>query len=224
MLLKDKHILVTGANGALGQAVVAKARTLGARLVLVDMAVPTGEEGDLCLAVDLTDREQVEACFSRIGPIDAVLHLVGGFDMGEQVIDGASSCWEAMFRINVLTFQNVVSQAVPPMLDRRRGAIVSVGALSALKGLPGMGAYCAAKSALMRLTESLSAEVKAKGINVNAVLPSIIDTPRNRMDMPDADSSAWVAPEDLANVICFLASDHARAIHGAMVPVAGLTG
>jgi NAD(P)-dependent dehydrogenase (short-subunit alcohol dehydrogenase family) len=85
-----------------------------------------------------------------------------------------------------------------------------------------MGAYCAAKAVVMRLTESLSGELKGKGINVNAVLPSIIDTPRNRADMPNADPGTWVAPEDLAQLICFLGSDAARAIHGALIPVTGL--
>ena len=86
-----------------------------------------------------------------------------------------------------------------------------------------MGAYTAAKSTVMRLTEALSQEVRAQGVNVNAVLPSLIDTPRNRADMPDADFATWVSPHDLAEVVCFLSSDRARAVHGALVPVVGLS-
>ena len=123
----------------------------------------------------------------------------------------------------MFAMQNAVRAAVPGMIERGRGAIVNVGALGALKGQAQMSAYCAAKSVVMRLTESLSAELKHHGVNVNAVLPSMIDTPRNRADMPDADPSLWVSPQDLGNVICFLGSDAARAIHGALLPVAGLS-
>ena len=101
--------------------------------------------------------------------------------------------------------------------------MINVGAFSAQRGLAKMGAYIAAKSAVIRLTESMSAELRDKHINVNCVLPTIIDTPENRADMPDADPARWVAPQDLANVIAFLASDAARAIHGAALPVTGLS-
>jgi NAD(P)-dependent dehydrogenase (short-subunit alcohol dehydrogenase family) len=112
---------------------------------------------------------------------------------------------------------------MPIFLARGRGSVVNIGAMSAREGQANMSAYCAAKSVVMRLTESLSKELRNKRVNVNAVLPSIIDTPRNRADMPDADFSRWVSPDDLANVICFLGSDAAAAIHGALVPVVGLS-
>ena len=143
--------------------------------------------------------------------------------MGDTAYDAHSPQWEAMFRLNVVTAQHAIQAVVPRFLAQRRGAIVNVGAMSAREGQAAMSAYCAAKSAVMRLTESLAKELRAQGINVNAVLPSIIDTPRNRLDMPDADFAAWVKPHDLANVICFLASDAATAIHGALIPVVGLS-
>jgi NAD(P)-dependent dehydrogenase (short-subunit alcohol dehydrogenase family) len=130
--------------------------------------------------------------------------------------------WEALFKLNVTTMRNVLKAIVPTMIERAKGSIVNIGAMGALTGAAEMGSYCASKSVVMRLTESLSAELKHHGINVNAVLPSIIDTAANRAAMPDADPSNWVAPEDLAHVICFLGSDRSRAIHGALVPVAGL--
>jgi NAD(P)-dependent dehydrogenase (short-subunit alcohol dehydrogenase family) len=126
-----------------------------------------------------------------------------------------------MFRINVETMRNAVRAAVPALRQRGGGAIVNVGALSAREGQAQMSAYCAAKSTVMRLTESLSKELRAEQINVNAVLPSILDTPRNRADMPDADFSRWVSPDSLAGVMLFLASDAARDIHGALLPVSG---
>jgi NAD(P)-dependent dehydrogenase (short-subunit alcohol dehydrogenase family) len=130
--------------------------------------------------------------------------------------------WSGMFAINVTTLRNVVAAVVPGMAARGSGKLVTIGAYSALRGQAQMAAYCAAKASVMRLTESLSAELEVKGINVNGVLPTLIDTPKNRADMPNADFSTWVKPEDLANVICFLGSDSARAVHGALVPVAGM--
>ena len=118
---------------------------------------------------------------------------------------------------------NVIEAVVPKMQARGRGAIVNVGAMSAREGQANMGAYISAKSTIMRLTESMAKELKHEGINVNAVLPNIIDTPANRAGMPDQDFKSWVSPESLANVMCFLASDSAAAVHGALVPVSGLS-
>ena len=123
--------------------------------------------------------------------------------------------------LNARTLVHVAHAVVPGMCERGSGKIVTVGAAAAARGAAHMGAYCAAKSALIRLTEAMSAELKDQGINVNCVLPSIIDTPDNRSAMPDADASRWVAPQALAEVIAFLGSDGARAIHGAAIPVTG---
>jgi NAD(P)-dependent dehydrogenase (short-subunit alcohol dehydrogenase family) len=109
------------------------------------------------------------------------------------------------------------------MIAAGGGKIINVGAFAAQKGAANMGAYIASKSAVMRLTETMAAELREKNINVNCVLPTIIDTPENRAAMPKADPTRWVAPDDLANVVVFLASDEARAIHGAALPVTGLS-
>jgi NAD(P)-dependent dehydrogenase (short-subunit alcohol dehydrogenase family) len=174
------------------------------------------------LVLDLADAAATQAALAAAGRIDALFNLAGGFSMGPRTWEVTDAEWREMFNINVTTLQNAVRAVVPGMLEHGRGAIVNVGALGALKGQGQMSAYSAAKSVVMRLTESLSAELKGKGINVNAVLPSMIDTPRNRADMPDADHTRWVSPRDLGAVICFLGSDAARAIHGALIPVAGL--
>ena len=128
-----------------------------------------------------------------------------------------------LFDLNVRTVLHAARAVVPRMLAAGHGRIVNVGAFAAQKGAADMGAYVAAKSAVIRLTESMAAELRDKGINVNCVLPTIIDTPENRKAMPEADPARWVAPDDLASVIAFLASDAARAIHGAAVPVTGLS-
>jgi NAD(P)-dependent dehydrogenase (short-subunit alcohol dehydrogenase family) len=224
MDLQGKLVAITGANGALGRAVAECAAAHGAQCVLLDLDFAP----DLVAAaapvqrVNLGDRAATADCFAAIGRVDVLFNVAGGFAMGESAWEADEAAWESMHTINVRTMQNAVRAAVPGMLERGRGAIVNVGALGALRGLGQMSAYCAAKSTVMRLTESLSAELRDKGINVNAVLPSLIDTPRNRADMPQADHSRWLKPQDLASVICFLGSDAARAIHGALIPVTGL--
>jgi NAD(P)-dependent dehydrogenase (short-subunit alcohol dehydrogenase family) len=228
MNLSGKTVVITGASGGLGKTVAARAQSLGASLALLDVAFPAAElekreAGVTRFAVDLTDAGATRACFEQIGRFDALFNLAGGFDMGPAVHEITDQQWDFLFKMNVTTLQNTVRAAVPKLIAQGRGAIVNVGALGALKGQGNMGAYCASKSVVMRLTESMSAELRDKGINVNAVLPSIIDTPRNRADMPDADFSKWVTPEQLANVICFLAAEEAGAIHGVLLPVSGLS-
>lgn len=220
-LSSPARVLVTGANGALGRAVVAAALASGAVVISVDLAFDgVAAERESRLAVDLTDATATTAALSPLADIDALYNVAGGFTMGEDAFD-AGPHWDEMFRINVETLRNVLRAVVPGMRQRGSGRIVNVGALSAREGQAGMSAYCAAKGSVMRLTESLSRELRGSGINVNAVLPSILDTPRNRADMPDADFSRWVTPASLAGVMLFLGSAAARDIHGALLPVCG---
>ncbi len=219
-MLEDKTLVVTGAAGALGRAVCDKAEALGARTARLDIAFSS--KNDNCFEVDLTNRVALTSTFDSIGDFDVVCNIAGGFAMGADSWADEND-WDSMFKINVETLRGVLSEAVPRLLDRGAGAIINIGAYGAREGQGGMSAYTAAKSTVMRITESLSAEVREKGINVNAVLPTVIDTPANRAAMPDADPAQWVSPEDLASVICFLGSDAARAIHGALVPVRGLS-
>jgi NAD(P)-dependent dehydrogenase (short-subunit alcohol dehydrogenase family) len=155
--------------------------------------------------------------------IDVLANLAGGFRMGELVHSTSDATWNFLLDLNARTLLHAVRAVVPRMLAQGGGKIVNVGAFAAQKGAAQMGAYVAAKSVVIRLTETLAAELREKNINVNCVLPTIIDTPENRAAMPKADPGRWVAPADLANVIAFLASDAARAIHGAALPVAGLS-
>ena len=226
-------VVVTGAAGNLGQAVVAHFAAQGARLALLNRQRATLEatfsasDDCLLLPADLLDAAQTAAAVAtavqRFGRIDALCHLAGGFRMGEAVHETSAATWNFLADINVRTLLNVAQAVVPQMLAQGRGHIVTVGAASALRGAAQMGAYTAAKSAVIRLTESMSAELRVRGINVNCVLPTIIDTPENRAAMPKADPARWVAPAALAEVIGFLCSDAARAVHGAALPVAGLS-
>ena len=217
-------VVVTGANGALGRAVVNLALARGAQVVGVDMAFADTPcaSGERRLSVDLCDPAATQLQLGNVGDFDVLCNLAGGFAMGETAFDAGEN-WAAMFQINVETLRNATRAAIPVLRRRGGGRIVNVGALSAREGQAQMSAYCAAKSTVMRLTESLSRELRGEGINVNAVLPSILDTPRNRADMPTADYTRWVSTEALAGVICFLASSSAGAIHGALIPVAGLS-
>jgi NAD(P)-dependent dehydrogenase (short-subunit alcohol dehydrogenase family) len=230
--MTGKVVLVTGAAGNLGRACAAAFEQAGARLVLADQAREAldgafGEETDdrLHAAVDLTDPTSaamlVELAVNHFGRIDVVANTVGGFHAGPKVAEDTPEAWSTMLTLNLETAVNLARAVMPAMSAAGGGRIVNVGARPALAGVSGMGAYAASKAGVLRLTETLAAEGKRDGIAVNAVLPSILDTPENREAMPDAKHDRWVAPAALADVIVFLASDRARAISGAGVPVYG---
>lgn len=229
-----RTVVITGAAGNLGRAVADSFARNGDALVLVDRSVegleraygaPTAER--MLVAVDLLQAEEVEQAVGRVaaqfGRIDVLCNLAGGFAMGTPVHATAEADWQRMQDLNVRTLLNMARAVVPGMLQRGRGKIVNVGANAAQRGAAHMGAYIASKAEVLRLTETMAAELREHGINVNCVMPSIIDTPQNRGDLPDADPKRWVAPEQLAAVIAFLASDAADAVHGACIPVTGLS-
>ncbi|MGI4815041.1 MAG: SDR family NAD(P)-dependent oxidoreductase [Janthinobacterium lividum] len=227
-------VVITGACGTLGRAVARAFEAAGASLVLLDLKQASlnaafGANGprQWAQAVDLLDAAQtsaaLQAALARFGHIDVLCNIAGGFQMGDPVHLLSDQTWDMMLDLNARTVLHTVRAVVPGMIAAGAGKIVNVGAFAALRGAPDMSAYGVSKSAVMRMTEALSGELREHGINVNAVLPTIIDTPENRRGMPDADPSRWVAPDDLAQVILFLASDAARAIHGALLPVTGLS-
>lgn len=226
-----KVIAVTGGFGTLGAAVGAHALEQGWDLALIDRApVPDGlalakQPNVLALGgVDLADAGSAGAAMDRIiarfGRLDALANVAGGFRWQTHE-DGALESWDWLYTINVRTCATASRAALQHLQASGKGAIVNVGAYAAIKSGMGMGAYAASKAGVLRLTESLAEEMKDKGVRVNAVLPSIIDTAPNRADMPDADTSRWVKPSELAAVILFLASDQASAVTGALVPVLG---
>lgn len=224
--MAGRVIAVTGAFGVLGSAVARAAADQGARLALIDYAQEgPAPQGALVLpGVDLTDANQagaaIDAAAERFGGLDALLNIAGGFRW-ETIEGGDWRTWPDLYRLNVLTAANASRAAIPHLKRSAAGRIVNVGSNAALKAGLGMGAYAASKVGVHALTQALAEELKGEGVTVNAVLPSIIDTPANRADMPKADVSAWVAPEDLAAVILFLASEAAKAVTGALLPVTG---
>jgi len=226
---RGKTCLITGAAGNLGRAVAGAFATEGASLVLMDhqkdhlqSAYGNEGEGKRFALADLRDAQSVARALPPEIRIDILCHIAGGFRMGQPVHETPDEIWDLMLGLNAKSVINCARAVVPGMLARGQGKIVNVAALAGLSGKANMGAYIASKSVVIRVTESMSAELRDKGINVNCILPSIIDTPQNRADMPKADPRRWVAPEALADVVLFLASESARAIHGAAIPVSGL--
>ncbi len=224
-----RTVVLTGASGNLGRAVASAFAGTGASLALLDVKPGSIQDAakQVFVQTDLFDAQSVQAAadqvLQRFGRIDVLCNLAGGFRMGAPVHETSAQDWDFLFDLNARTVLHTAKAMVPAMLERGGGKIVNVAAYAAQKGAARMGAYAASKSAVIRLTETMAAELREHNINVNCVLPTIIDTPQNRADMPKADPRRWVAPADLAQVIVFLASDAARAIHGAALPVSGLS-
>jgi NAD(P)-dependent dehydrogenase (short-subunit alcohol dehydrogenase family) len=218
-------ILVTGAAGVLGQAVIATLTARGEAVAAVDLAPTIPQAGQRLSfgGVDLADPAAGMALAAQLdGPLTGLVNVAGGF-VWETVGEGGWASWERMYRINVQTAFEA-SRLALPALRSTRGAIVNVSAAATARAGAGMGAYTAAKSAVSRLTEALAAEELANGVRVNAVMPSVIDTPANRRDMPDADPDRWVTPTEIAEVVAFLLSPAASGVTGALVPVVGRVG
>jgi NAD(P)-dependent dehydrogenase (short-subunit alcohol dehydrogenase family) len=227
--MREKVIVVTGGFGVLGRAVAEAALAAGAFVAIPEREeagkIPARDRLMVLAGVDLADfasaKQAIDAFAARFNKIDGLANIAGGFRW-QTVNDGDPSIWTDLFRMNLLTAVNATKAALPH-LRASRGAIVNVGSAPAKKAGAGMGAYAASKAGVLRLTESLAEEEKKAGVRVNAVLPTIIDTPRNRADMPKADFSRWVKPEDIAKAILFLLSDDASAITGAELLISGQT-
>jgi len=233
--LTNRVVVIAGASGNLGQAIARAFYAAGANLVLLDRAsdrLPglfpelAGSPDHLLFgSVDAADAESVEravhSVLERFGRIDVLVNAVGGYRAGQPVHETPLDTWDFMLNLNARTALILSQAVVPTMLAQGSGKIVHVAARAALAGAAKAAAYSASKSAVVRLVESLAAELRQANINVNCVLPGTIDTSQNREAMPKADHSRWVPPEAIADVILFLASDAAWAVNGAAVPVYG---
>jgi NAD(P)-dependent dehydrogenase (short-subunit alcohol dehydrogenase family) len=224
--VQGKIIVVTGSLGALGKVVAETAQSRGARVAGIDHApsqVSATPESIEIGGVDLSDAVQaktaIEAAAKHFGKLDVLINIAGGFAF-ETVGDGDIKTWQRMHALNVLTALNTSRAALPHLAASNAGRIVNIGAMGALQAGSGMGPYAASKAGVHRLTEALANEWKGK-VTVNAVLPSTIDTRANRADMPKADFSKWVTPQELAEVILFLVGAAASGITGALIPVGG---
>lgn len=227
-------VVITGAAGNLGRAVAQTFATQGAHLALIDRNADglqttiescSGQASAHAFETDLIDPasvgESIAAILDAFGKIDVLANIAGGFRMGPLIQDTEDKDWDFMMDLNARSVFNTCRRVIPAMLDNGSGRIINVSARAAEQGKGKMGPYCASKAAVLTLTESLAAENKFNNLNVNCILPGTIDTPQNRKDMPDADFDKWVPPAALADVVMFLASDAARCVTGAAIPVYG---
>ena len=233
--LAGKVVIVTGSVGNLGSATARALREAGAKTVLLDRSderlrenypdLIDSPEHFLVGGVDLTNPDSLErmaqSARERFGRIDALVNTVGGYRGGKPVHEMDLADWDFLLGVNLRTTLQCCRAVIPQMLRQGYGKIVNVASRDGLMGSAGYSAYSASKSAVLRLTESLAAELKNSNINVNCIMPGTIDTPQNRKAIPNGDFTKWVAPEAIGDVILFLISDAARAINGAAVPVYG---
>ncbi len=232
----NKVIVITGAAGALGQAVASYFSSSGAKVAYLDYSEDAfkasfgdykNDDQHSYIVTDLTSRASCQQAADHIieqwGNIHVLANIAGGFTMGEPVHETSDDTWDFLFNLNTRSIVNTSAAFVPNMLNSGSGKIINISAGAAHQGIALMGAYVASKSAVLRLTETMAQELRTQNINVNAILPGTIDTDRNRQDMPDADHDSWVKPEKIAEVIGFLCSGAASAIHGAGIPVVGLS-
>lgn len=227
-------VIVTGAAGNVGRALLTTLAGRGNRIIAVDRQAEAmnellkpfgGNDRHLVLPdLDLSDPaacdKAVQAGLAKFGRIDGLAHTVGGF-AAAGATEGGPDLWDTMYRLNVLTTLNMFRAVLPPMRAVGQGSLVAIGAGAAIKAPSGLAAYAGAKSAVHRLVESFADELKSVGIRVNAILPSIIDTPQNRAAMPDSDHKAWVQPREIADAIAFLLAEDASGVTGAFIPVSG---
>jgi NAD(P)-dependent dehydrogenase (short-subunit alcohol dehydrogenase family) len=232
--LKNKIAIVTGGTGALGKAITMAFLEEGAKLVCTYIL---DKEKKQCLSLtknhkdkivfiraDVTKEKDVLNLITntirKFKRVDILVNVVGGFAYS-YIKDTDERTWDLMANLNLKSAFLCSKYVLPLMIEQNHGKIINISSRPALKGSAGVGAYSASKAGVLNLTETIADEVKDYGINVNAVLPSTIDTPANRRDMPEADFSKWVKPKEISRVIVFLSSDDSKPISGAGIPVYG---
>ena len=235
MAKQNRNVLITGGTGILGSAVTKAFLAQGdtvAVTYLFDNEVERFKQHNPKLSEDVTFlfanvteeaevQKTIETFITQFGHLDILVNIVGGFIGGIPITELEEDRWDFIMNLNLKSVFLCCKSVIPHMTERGYGKIVNVSARAGLKGEAGLSAYCVSKGGVRTLTESLAAEVMDSGINVNAIMPSIMDTPMNREAMPDEDHSRWVKTEDVAKVICFLTSDDALIINGAAIPVYG---
>jgi NAD(P)-dependent dehydrogenase (short-subunit alcohol dehydrogenase family) len=226
--MNEKSALVTGADGGLGIHVTKALLDAG---FLVAGLAPKIKQSDFdsprftALPATLDTLEAAKRCadavITKFGKIDTLAHLVGGFAGGSTVAETDDTTFRRMFEMNVDSAFHIVRAVLPHMRNAGAGRIIAIGSRAAESPGAGVGAYSASKAALVSLIRTVALENKDSGITANVVLPGTIDTPANRKAMPGADTSQWVQPSAIASLIVWLASDSAKDVTGAEIPVYG---
>ncbi len=234
--LTGRVAIVTGGGGALGRGVTSALIAAGAVVIITDRvregmdalmhALPEGARGQCnVIQADIGSEQGAASVIHQTveahGRLDILVNIVGGYAGGPTVTETDLATWQGQFELNATTAFLMARAAVPVMQGRGWGRIVNVSSRVARTAPAGLGAYAVSKAAVITLTEVLANETRDHGITVNAVLPSVIDTPANRRDMADADFDRWVKPEEIGGVIRFLVSEESGIISGAAIPVYG---
>ncbi|MBW2235336.1 MAG: SDR family NAD(P)-dependent oxidoreductase [Deltaproteobacteria bacterium] len=226
-----RNVLVSGGTGALGRAVVEAFLDAGDRVVVpwiveserdalaADLSQPL-DAGSLALvAADVAEADGAAAAVAAAEPVAVLVNGAGGFAGGTPHADTPLEAFDRMYRINLRTAAALCQAALPGMTSRGTGCIVNVASRAAIDRPPTLAAYSASKAGVLVLTETLQKEVADRGVRVNAVVPTTIDTPANRAAMPDADFGSWTPPAAIAAVVRWLASDAAASVRGGAIPV-----
>ncbi|MBZ0280074.1 MAG: SDR family oxidoreductase [Anaerolineae bacterium] len=229
--MADRVVMVTGAGGNVGSAVARRFAADGAKLVLVgrkadELQALVDELGGMPGIADVTDPASVDALVRQVeasyGRIDVLAHTVGGFAAGQTVHESGIDVFDKMMTLNAKSVYVTCGRVAQHMVEKHiAGSIVMILAKNAYKAGAKNAAYSASKAAAQRIMESMAAELGSLGIGVNGIVPSTIDTPQNRSAMPNADTSKWIQPEEIANLIAFLASDAGKSINGASIDIFG---
>jgi NAD(P)-dependent dehydrogenase (short-subunit alcohol dehydrogenase family) len=215
-------ILITGAAGGLGSAVCRVFTEAGLKIVAVDRSIQN--QSYPTIEADLTTGDGAAAMIEQArthGPIDGLVHLVGGFSGGKPIAETDDKTFDLMMNVNLRIAFNAIRATLKPMIAGRHGRIVAIASRAAVEPSPNIAAYAISKAALVALVKNVAAEVKDLGITANVVLPSTIDTRANRTAMPKSDFSKWVTPESIAKLLLWLVSDAASDVSGAVIPIYG---
>jgi NAD(P)-dependent dehydrogenase (short-subunit alcohol dehydrogenase family) len=216
-------VLITGASGGLGTAVSKAFQETGATVIGVARDWPE-TVSFIALSADLTTSDGCDAMVEQAlahGPIDALVHLLGGFGGGQPIAETSDKTWDGMMTLNLRAAFCAMRAVLKPMTEAKYGRIVAVGSRASVEALPNFAAYSVSKAGLVALVKNVAAETKDLGITANVALPSVIDTPLNRQAMPKSDFSRWVKPESIAKTLVFLASKEAGDVSGAVIPIYG---
>lgn len=228
MILENRVVLITGAKGGLGTHVTNAFLTAGATVAGVSRSIQESDfdhPGFTAIPAELSSRDAAATLAAevntRFGRIDAVVHLVGGFAGGTTVAESDDATLDQMFDLNFRSLFHLARAILPGMRSRRAGVLLAIGSRAAVEPPPGFGLYSASKAALVSLMQTIAKENAACGITANVVLPGTMDTPANRRAIPDADTSKWVQPSQIAALLVHLASCQATQLSGAVIPVYG---
>ena len=225
--MKGRIVLVTGASGGLGTYVTQAFLETGATVIGTSRKIQQSDftsAGFTAMPGEISSRAGaqtiVDGVVARFGRLDVLAHTVGGFAGGQSVTDTDDATFQRMLDLNLNSVFHIL-RATIPVLRKSSGRIIAIGSRAAVEPGPGVSAYSASKAAMVSLIKTVAGENRDAGVTANVVLPGTMDTPANRMEMPDADFARWVQPANVASLVVWLASDAGKEITGAAIPVYG---